>query len=252
MLSKLEKLAYDVKYSAGTYLDAFVSIPIWIAEKTTKSAERFYHKLGREVPRFLSLDYTKQNSSCYNARERLRDSLDTKPGALFIQSNIVASFPFFLIGMPASEFAQAGINRWISNAPEIVQYITNSLFTLTAQIATGYVGFMINEVRTNKDKYVNKDNKLSFRKIGNGFKNTVKAFLSYDLTYVGAKTIGQSFLLWRGKDPWKASGIFDAFAIPGWAAVCVPLGLRKGIIETKQTREWTRQEENPVTHNITL
>ena len=240
-MSKLEKAVYYTKYTVGSYVDAIASIPIWLVEKTSKRSERI---LGERNPNFLSWNHIKSGSEIYNGREKLREKLDTKPGALFIQSNVIGAIPFFLVGMPAAELAQEGIDTYLSRASEIVQYATNSAVTLTAQMVTGYTGFMVNEVRTNKQKYVNENMKLSAKKIGSGLAKTVKAFLSFDIPYIVGKLGGQSYLLSKGKDPWIASGIFDSLAIPAFSIVAIPLGLWSGVIETKQTKK--RKKKNKV------
>ena len=229
-MSKLEKALYYSKYTAGSYLDAFISIPIWAAEKISKGSEKV---LKGKNPSFFSWDNIQKESLFYRHRENLRASLDTKPGALFLQSNAVGSIPFILVGMYAAEFMQYGIDKYIPNAPEIAKYATNSLATIVTQMLVSYTTFMVNEVRVNKDKYTDENSKLSIRKMGNGFKNAVKAFLTFDLSYTGLKTIGQSAFLALGKDPWKASGMFDSLALPLGAAIVISLGLKNGIIETK-------------------
>jgi hypothetical protein len=97
----------------------------------------------------------------------------------------------------------------------------------------GYTAFMANEVRTNREKYSDANGKISSKKVKAGFINAVKAFLSFDLSYVGLKTLGQSALLAAGQDPAVASALFDGLAIPSWYSIAVPLGLEKGVIETK-------------------
>jgi hypothetical protein len=233
--SKLDKIMYCVKYTGGSYLDALSSMPIWTSEKIAQASHKVF---GERNPRFLSEDYIHENSPVYKGRRKLRDNLDTKPGALFLQSNIIGAIPFVIAGMPAAEFTQQEIEKYLSEAPKIVQYTSASLATLLSQMVVGYTVFMANEVRVNKQKYVNENGKLSARKIGNGLKNAIKAFLTFDLSYIGAKTGGQSLLLAQGKDPWKASGMFDALAIPAWYALGIGISLKSGVIETKETKKW--------------
>lgn len=233
--SKLDKMIYCVKYTGGSYLDALSSIPTWASEKMAQASHKIF---GEKNPRFLSEDYIHENSLIYKGRRKLEDNLDTKPGALFLQSNIIGVIPFVIAGMPAAEFAQQGIERYLSEAPKIVQYTSISLTTLLSQMIVGYTAFMANEIRVNKQKYVGENGKLSTRKIGERFKNAIKAFLTFDLSYIGAKTGGQSLLLAQGKNPWKASGIFDALAIPAWYALSIGIGIKSGVIETKETKRW--------------
>ena len=110
----LEDTLYHVKYTAGSYADAVSSIPIWTAEKITQYIEK---KLGEKTPKFFRNDYTQTHSPVYKAREKLRNSLDTRPGALYLQSSLVSLIPFFLLGMPAVELAQIGIEKMITNVP---------------------------------------------------------------------------------------------------------------------------------------
>lgn len=232
-MPKLETLLYDVKYTAGSYADALTSIPIWAAEKTSKTVETLYHKTGKETPKFFSWDYTKEKSPVYSYRKKLRDSLDTRAGAVYLQSNIIGAIPFFTIGMPAAELAQSGIDQWMPGAPEILKYVTNSLTTLAIQMVTSYTFFMVNEVRANKYKYINKEGRFEIKKILDGLKKAAKTFLAFDLSYTGLKTGGQSFLLAQGKDPWKASGLFDLWSAPIWYALAIPWGLHGKLIEPK-------------------
>ncbi len=233
-MSRLEKIVYYGEYTAGSYLDAAISIPIWTAEQVSRGSEKL---LKDKIPNFLSLDYTKSNSPVYKCRESLRDKLDTKPGVAFLQSSMAGLVPFFLAGMPAAEIAQKGIDSYMPNAPELMKYTVNSFITLGAQMATSYIAFMASEIKTNLQKYVGEDNKISPKKVWSGFKIAVKTFLSFDLSYIGFKAVGQSALLAAGKDPWKASGIADSVAIPVWYVVAIPLGLSKGLIETKHTKK---------------
>ncbi len=233
MKIRLEKALYQIKYTLGSYLDAGASLPIWMAEKVAKGLE---HVLGERNPKFLSLEYIQDKSPIYKGREKLRESLDTRAGALYLQSNIIGALPFVFVGMPAAELAQSGINEYMAQSPEIVQYATNSLITLAAQMVAGYTTFMANEIRVNSEKYIEKG-KYDLRKILIGLKKAIKTFLRFDLTYITLKLGGQSGLLAMGKDPWKASSIFDAFALPAYYTICIPLGLQGGLIETKATKE---------------
>lgn len=230
-MTKLEQVLNYTKYTAGSYYDAISSIPIWVAEKISRTSDRLF---GEKNPRFLSWQYTQDRSPIYKSRETLREKLDTRPGALFLQSNVIGAIPFVVAGMPAAEAAQAGIDYYLSNAPEIVKYATNSLSTLLMQMAAGYTVYMGNEVRVNFQKYSENGN-LKARKVWQGFKTAAKAFLKFDLTYIGLKTGGQSTLLGLGEDPWKASGIFDTLAIPIWYTVAIPLALKNKVIETKNS-----------------
>ena len=226
-----QKIKYWAKYTGASYLDLILSAPISAAESIARTSQRM---LGNRTPKLLTLEDIHQNSPTYNSRQNLRNNLDTRPGSVFLQSNIIGAIPFFLAGMPAAEGAQALIERYLSNTPEIAQYATNSLATLGVQMVVGYTTFMLNEIRTNKQKYVT-NNKLDAEKIKQGFLKAFKAFLSFDLTYIGLKTAGQSGLLALGKDPAIASGLFDSLALPAWYTIAIPLSLERGVIETKET-----------------
>lgn len=228
----LEKLAYDAKYIAGTYADLVASIGVAPAEFIAKNSEKI---LGNKTPKFLTTKYTRENSPVYKARQSLRDKLDTQPGVKYIQSNIIGAIPFVLAGMPAAELAQQGIDKFIGDSNQIVKYVTNSAVTLATQMATGYTAYFINEVRTNKQKFINEKGKLSPKKIGHEFVKTVKAFLAVDSTYAAMKIGGQSWYLSKGKDPWVASGFFDSLVIPIWYTICLPLGLHNRLIITKDS-----------------
>jgi hypothetical protein len=228
----LEKSLYYAKYTAGSYLDVFSSIPIWTAENIARGSEKL---LGERNPRFLSREHIHEKSPIYIGREKLRETLDTKPGALYLQSNFIGALPFIVAGVPAAEFAQMGIDKYLQDAPEIVKCALNSLSTLAAQMVAGYTTFMANEVRVNSEKY-RENGKLSARKIGRGLTNAVKAFLSFDLSYISGKTLGQSAMIYAGKDAGLASAIFDIAVIPIWYTIAIPLGLKKGIIQTKDNK----------------
>tara|TARA_Y100000310_G_scaffold341676_1_gene441615 strand:- start:12653 stop:13192 length:540 start_codon:yes stop_codon:yes gene_type:complete len=169
--------------------------------------------------------------------ERLRESLDTEPGMHYLQSNILAVVPFVAVGMPAAEAAQSLIDKYMSGANEVVQMVANSSATLLAQMVFAYSTFMGNEVRTNRDKYNEDNGRISPRKVVRGTLNAAKAFLSFDIPFSLSKISGQSWFLYSGKDPWKASGIFDSIAIPLWYTVAIPYGLHNGVIETDRTEE---------------
>jgi hypothetical protein len=223
---------YEAKYTVGTYADCAMSIPIWAAEKIGQSARMI---LGNRTPEFFDVGKMSERSEIYRVREKLRENLDTRPGALYVQSNVLALVPFVAVGMPAAELANSGIEGLMSDAPELAKCAVNSVVTLGAQMATGYTGFMMNEVRTNRKKYVGKDGKLSAKKIGAGFWNTVKTFWKFDLSYIVAKLGLQTRYLMTGRDPWAASIEADGLAVPLWYVVAVPLGLKGRIIETKDS-----------------
>jgi len=232
---------YEAKYTAGTYADCALSVPIWAAEKIGRGAERV---LGERTPGFLSVDKMRAESEVYAVREKLRDRLDTRPGALFMQSNIISTIPFFAVGMPAAEAAQAGIEHFIDGAPELVKCAANSLATLGAQMATAYTTFMVNEVRTNRHKFENDNGGLSEGKIWGGFKNAVKTFWKFDLTFIVAKLGLQTKYLLTGRDPWVASAKADSWGLPLWYTVAIPLGLKGRIIETRDAdRVYGREEQ---------
>ena len=226
---------YYTKYTAGAYADALASIPIGAAEQIAKGSEKI---LGEKNPSFLSWEKIKDKSQVYRAREKLREKLDTRPGALFIRSGLISTIPFVLAGIPTAELAQAGIDKYLSEAPKIVQYVADSSATLASQLVMGYTAFMAAEVHANKEKYVNEKGNLSVKKIASGFWNVSKTFLLMDIPYALAKLGGQSYFLATGRDPWKASTLFDSLAIPFFFAASIPLGLSQGVIETKQTNQW--------------
>lgn len=240
MTGKLEKNLYNVKYTAGSYLDSGLSLYLSSLEKGYDIKDSLLGGDNFSISN-RSWDSIKEYTPGYNLREKLRDSLDTKPGMLFLQSNAIATIPFFAVGMPAAELAQVGIDKMMPNAHEITGYVTNSVSTLGAQMITGYGTFMANEVRTNIHKYVNDQGRLSPKKIATGLGRAVKAFLSFDIPYTLTKISGQSLFLHKGNDPWAASALVDGIALPAFWSVVIPLGIRNRVIETKQTKEWDSQ-----------
>src|SRR3989344_5548563 len=129
MGNKFDKLKYDTKYTLGSYADLALSLPIELARGTSGLVEKV---LGERTPEFLTRQNIEENSPVYKTRENL-------------------------------------INKYGQNMPEILQYATNSLATLTAQMVAGYTTFMANEVRVNHNKYVGENGKLNPRKIKDGF-----------------------------------------------------------------------------------
>jgi hypothetical protein len=229
MVSK-EKLKYWAKYTGASYLDFFMSLPIESAQTVAKLSQR---ALGERTPKILTLEDIKENSPILNSRNSLRERLDTRGGSVFIKNNLIGAIPFLLAGIPAAEGIEKLIQQYIPTAPEIVRYTLNSAGTLAAQMVTGYTTFMALEIQANRYKYENENKKLSPKKIGQGIKNAVKAFLSFDLSYIIAKLVGQSALLALEKSPAIASLIFDGAATPAWYTIGIPLGLEKGVIETR-------------------
>ena len=233
-ISQKNKFGYYTTYTLGSYVDLFMCVPIDSAKYTSKGVEKLCDKLNVETPKCLTWKNIKENSPTYMALEKLRDKLDTRGGTVFLQSNLIATAPFVLAGMPAAEYAQDGIKEYLEQMPIIAQYITNTLITLSAQMIAGYTTFMANEIRANKEKYTDENGKLSSSKIYDGFKTTVKTFLPFDLIYGGAKIAGQSYLLSKGKDPSIASVLFDSLAIPTFYAVMIPISLKTGMIHAKK------------------
>lgn len=227
---------YYINYTLGSYADGIMSLPIGIARGISKSAVCLCDKVNCGTPEFFKWDETTQKSPTYQKRQTLRDKLDTEQGVKFLQSNLAGLPPFFLIGIPAAEGMQRLIEKNMADSSEIVQYIANSLGTIAIQMWTGYAAFILNEIRTNKQKYVNENGKLSLSKIGDGMKKTINAFLTFDLTYAGLKIAGQSTMLALKKSPAIASAVADAVVLPVYYAVAISLGLSKGLIETKETK----------------
>ncbi|MBI5066569.1 hypothetical protein HZA97_10155 [Candidatus Woesearchaeota archaeon] len=228
---------YKTKYTLGSYADLFMSAPIGVARGVSKATGCLCDKLNYETPEFFNWEKTTQNSPTYKARQSLREKLDTEPGVKFLQSNLLSVPPFFLIGMPAAEGMHVLIQKHMGQTPEIVQYVTNSLGTLLAQMITGYLTFMIGEVYSNKQKYVNENGKLSAKKIGKGVLTALKTFLTFDLSYIGMKTAGQSTMLALGKSPAMASALTDLMAFPAYWSIAIPLGLKKGLIQARKPKE---------------
>ena len=233
-LSKKHKTAYYSAYTFGSYADLVMCIPIDSTKYVSKGIEKICDKLNVETPKCLSWENIKENSPTYKTLEKLRDKLDTRGGTVFLQSNLIAIAPFILAGMPAAEYAQDAIKEHLDQMPIIGQYITNTIITLSAQMAVGYTTFMANEIRANKEKYTSENGKLSSSKIYDGVKTAVKTFLLFDLTYGAAKIGGQSYFLSQGKDPSIASALFDSIAMPLFFAVMIPVSLKSGMIQTKK------------------
>ncbi len=232
-MNQLQRLAYEAKYTVGAYTDAIMTLPILAGQGVAKGIEKL---LGDRTPEFLTAEHAMKNSGVVKAREKLRDKLDTKPGTLYLGAGLISTVPFFGAGIPMAEFAQNMIQKYAPHVNEIAQAGMNSLATLTAQIVTGYSSFMASEVILNRPKYVDSDNKLVASKLGTCFKNTLKTWLFFDLAYVGAKLAGQSYMLMQGKDPWIATSLFDSIALPASTALSVMLGIRGGLIETRDTK----------------
>lgn len=217
-----------VKYTAATYLDSLISMPLAILKK------------GYDIYDFItkkeknSWQEIKEYTPGHKFREKLRQKYDTEPGTKYLQSNLLGAVAFMGVGLPAAELAQSGIDELIMEWPEISKNLANSTLTLAGQYTFGIGLYMVNEVRTNRYKYVDENNKLKLSKIWHdGYVPFIKAGLTFDIPYIGLKLGGQSFLLSQDKDPWEASAIFDSFAIPLWYVVAIPLGLKYDVIKTK-------------------
>jgi len=233
-ISQKHKFGYYSIYTTGSYVDLFMCVPIDSSKYVSKGVEKLCDKLNVETPEFFSWENIKENSPTFMALEKLRDKLDTRGGTVFLQSNLIAIAPFVLAGMPAAEYAQDAIKEHLDQMPIIGQYVTNTIITLSAQMVAGYTTFMANEIRANKEKYIDENGKLSSSKIYDGFKTAVKTFLLFDLTYGAAKIGGQSYFLSQGKDPSIASALFDALAMPLFFAIMIPVSLKSGMIQTKK------------------
>ena len=94
-MAKLGRLAYMGKYTAGSYLDAFMSVPIGVGEMMAKG---FDGAFGDNNPSFLSYEFTHERSEIRGGREKLREKLDTRSGAVFVQSNLIGAVPFVVAG----------------------------------------------------------------------------------------------------------------------------------------------------------
>lgn len=89
----MKNFQYYAKYTVGSYVDALVSIPILVGEKLASGLERI---LGDKTPECLTVKYTQEKNQVFVGRERLRQRLDTRPGMLYLQSNIIAAIPLGL------------------------------------------------------------------------------------------------------------------------------------------------------------
>jgi len=240
MVSK-EKVKYWAKYTGASYLDFFMSIPIGAAQGLATVSQK---GLGQRTPKLLTIEDINENSPTYRVRKKLREEQDSRAGSVFIKNNLIGVIPFLLVGIPAAEGIGNLINHYMPNAPELVKCGLNSLGTLATQLPTGYATFMAMEIRDNKHKYVNESGRLSPKKIGQGIKRAVKAFLSFDLAYIASKLAGQTAFLLLGKRPAVASALFDGLAFPAWYTIGIPLGLEKGVITTRDYDKIKLTEEH--------
>lgn len=234
MAKLTERLKHYAKYTLGAYADSLMTIPLWAAEKFYQAADAIddIGSDGNNIPG-RSWNEVKEHTPFYKNRQTLRDKLDTEPGMKYLQSNAASTIPFIIIGMPAAELTQAGVDEYLSKAPEIAQYVGISLGTLAFQMTFAYGFFIFNEIRVNKEKYTGDNGKLSTKKVTEGLVKTLKTFLKFDLTYIASKTALQAYFLYNGEDAWKASAFADSLAFPAWWTLTVPMGLAGGLIEAK-------------------
>jgi len=107
---------YYTKYTAGSYADAFMSMPIAVSKWIAKPTGGLCKKLTGKKPEFFDWEKIQEKSPVYQTRESLREKLDTEPGVKFLQSNLLATIPFFLVGMPAAEAIDAQVNHYLQAA----------------------------------------------------------------------------------------------------------------------------------------
>ena len=79
MAKKLEKLLYDVKYTAGSYADSGLSMYLSVLEKGYGIKDAIFNINPKDTDK-KSWDEVKEYTPGYKLREKLRDSLDTEPG----------------------------------------------------------------------------------------------------------------------------------------------------------------------------
>jgi hypothetical protein len=242
MKSKSEKLAYDCRYTAGTYADCLMSLPIGAAKGIYAISSKISKMTGKKTLAILSREDL-ANSPVFQARERLRKNLDTQPGMKYIVSNLVAVPPFYLAGIPIAEGLHNLANDVLPNMPVVLEYIINSAGTIFGQFAVGYSTYQIADIVQNTYKYRNDKGNLSPIKMLKGYWETTKAFIKFDVPYIAGKIAGQSTLRAFGKDPGIASVIFDSAAIPLWYLVAIPWGIRNNLIDNQETRRRKSLEE---------
>lgn len=232
------KLRYDIKYTLGSYADLALSVPILAAKGIAKTSEYIANKVGYKNPDCLNWDNIEQRSETCSARKTLRDKLDTRPGNLFIVSNLVALAPFYFAGSPVADFAADMLKKHCPDANEIAKCVTNSAGTILGQFIAGYTTYMASEVTLNKQKFVNDKGKISPRKVWDEFKNAAKAFFFvFDAPYATLKLAAQSYMISQGQNPGVASEMFDNILLPTYFGTCIPLGLHKRMIITNKSDE---------------
>lgn len=220
MTSQLEKLKYDVKYTALSYADFALSVPILLADAAIRGDAR---------------DRMHKESPTYRAREQLRERHDTRPGSTYIGNNLIALPAFYFSGPPVAEWTGAQLHESFPQMSQAWKFIIDGAATITAQMAVAYTVFQGTDAYNNPEKY-RVDGRFSPLKFAKEYWKTVKAFISFDIPYISGKTGGQALLLARGHDPGIASKLFDNVATPLWYAVMIPLGIRWNLIDNRETR----------------
>jgi len=225
-----DNLFFYFKYTIGTYLDIIFSIPIFIFQQFFK-----YFKVIIKLNEInsLKLDSIIENSSIFKKRKKLREELETLPGVLNIRSNIVASILMILTGIPIAKFAWNLIYNIVKDSSILIQYISNALITVMAQLLIGYLFFIIIEIYSDKKKY-SKNNILSSKKIFKGLVKIINSYLIFDIIYFVMKISGQLFFLYLGKDPGYASFYTDLIAFSLFYIFALFFGLHTGLIQIEK------------------
>ena len=96
------------KYTAGSYLDISLSSYLSILEKGYDIKDNIFGKKNTELYK-SSWESVRDYTPGYRVREKLRETMDTKPGMLYLQSNLISTIPFVSVGMPVAELARLGI-----------------------------------------------------------------------------------------------------------------------------------------------
>jgi hypothetical protein len=236
MVKRIEKYNYYKDYTFGACKDFAMSVPLGIAKMGWNIFDSVMDGASN-IPS-NSWENNKEYIPFYKKREKLRKNLDTLPGVKYLTSRAVASIPFFTFGIPAAILGENIVESSFPELPLAVKNTIISLETVCVQLSANYVTFMVKEVLSNKQKYVNSKGKIVPKKIMWGIKKTLKSFLPVDGPYGIIKTLGQSEIMGEGKSALLASTYFDFMVGPIAFTLAIPFGLKNKLIETKDSEKY--------------
>lgn len=233
-LPSRQDMEFSAGYTANTYLDLLLSVPLAVAKTAYDINAGTFNKFNLPPPEWTKWDSVKEYVPLYKKREAIRQKWDTEPGVRYFQSNILGLVAFMTAGVPVAEATYSGLEKIIPQESQVLRNFTTSLSTAVAGYVAGNGAIILDYcLRVDRKNHLKPNGKFDWRKITLTSKSFIEGALSFDIPFFGGKLIGQTVMINQGMDPGPASATYDLAGIAAWHAVMCHIILRKSILVPK-------------------